>query len=403
MPAYAYRAIHSSGQITKGHMSAANENELAHYLNETGLELIEAHEKKMRALGLPLSGRSLPPRVLAGFCTRMHDLLQSGIVFPDALHNITDSTEHKSFRDALLQISRAIANGNGIAASFALYPRLFPPVFIAIIKAGENSGDMTVIFDFLARYTDNRASTQEKLRRALRYPLFLFFVAGGSVSFMLATVVPQVVQFLNGIQGTLPLATRLLVALSTLFTDYSLFVFLGVAFLMAILLVGRLIFPAFSLALDALLLRLPILGKIITKTSLARFAYSFAILFRSGCDVPDCLRQAGETITNRALQAGIASASLRVQSGTSLSHALEGTLPPFATGLLRLGERSGNIGKSLDDIATAYDREAHAATDAFIGMLEPALTLMIGALLAWTVAAMLGPLYGSLSVLEERM
>ena len=401
MPSYAYRAIHASGRIAKGHMAAANENELAHYLGEAGMELIEAREHKTR--GLRLSGHNLPPRVLAEFCTRMHDLLQSGIVFPDALLNTTEATEHKTLRDALMQISRAIANGAGVAASFALYPRLFPPVFIAIVGAGENSGDMTIIFDFLARYTANRAATQEKLRRALRYPLFLFFIAGSAITFMLTTVVPQVVQFLDGIQGTLPLATRLLVALSSLFTDYSLYVFLIFVLFASTVFLGRLFVPAFSVALDALILRTPVIGKIITKTSLARFAHSFALLFRSGCDVPDCLRQAGETITNRVLRLGIENASLRVQSGASLSLALDDTLPPFATGLLRIGERSGNLGKSLDDIATAYDREANAATDAFIGMLEPALTLTIGGLLAWTVAAMLGPLYGSLSVLGGRM
>jgi type IV pilus assembly protein PilC len=382
-------------------MTAANENELAHYLGGAGMELIAAREEK--PLRLSLATRNLPPRVLAAFCARMHDLLQSGIVFPDALQNVTDATSHKILRDALMQISRAIAAGNGIAAAFALYPRLFPQVFVAIIAAGENSGDMIVIFDFLARYADNRATTQEKLRRALRYPLFLFFVAGGAVSFMLATVVPQVVQFLNGIQGTLPLATRMLVALSTLFTTYSPYVLAGATCAVAMLVLGRLAFPAFAVALDAAWLRLPVIGAVIAKTALARFAHSFAILFRSGCEVPDCLRQAGATITNRALRARLQDAEKRVQAGAALLIALDGVMPVFATGLLRIGERSGRLGKCLDDIAIAYDREAQTATDAFIGMLEPALTVLIGGLLAWTVAAMLGPLYGSLAVLGGRV
>ena len=185
MPAYAYRAVHSSGRITKGQMAAANENELAHYLTEAGLELIEAHEKKTRTGRFLLSGRRQPPRVLSAFCTRMYELLLSGISFPDALFNVAESTENKMLRDALTHIHRVITNGGSIAVLFSLYPRLFPTVLLAIIRAGENSGDMIIIFDFLVRYADNRATTHEKLRRALRYPLFLFFVAGGAVTFML--------------------------------------------------------------------------------------------------------------------------------------------------------------------------------------------------------------------------
>lgn len=403
MPSYAYRAVHASGRVSRGEMAAANENELAHYLSESGLELIDAREEKGRVLHGAFFRRGVSPRVLAGFCTRMHDLLQSGILFPQALHDVTAAMENRVMRDALGQICRAIANGNGIAASFVLYPRIFPAVFVAIIGAGEKSGDMAEIFGFLARYADENALTQERLRRALRYPLFLFFVAGGAVAFMMTAVVPQVVLFLEGIQGKLSLATRLLVALSAVFTDYGLGIAAGMCVFAVGIFAGRRIFPSFAVALDAVTLRAPFIGAVIAKTSLARFAHSFAILFRSGCEVPECLQQAQETIGNCALRARIEVAAERVQTGASLSRALEGVMPAFAIGLLQTGERSGNLGKSLGDIAVAYDREAQAAADSFIGMLEPFLTLAIGGVLAWTVVAMLGPLYGSLSVLGGRM
>jgi type IV pilus assembly protein PilC len=215
--------------------------------------------------------------------------------------------------------------------------------------------------------------------------------------------VPQIVQFLGSINGRLPLATRMLIALSNLFANYGIALAVLVAFLCAAIVAGRIFFPAFGVMQDAFILRLPGIGAVIAKTSLARFAHNFSLLFRSGCDVPSCLHQAQNIVGNRHLSACLAIAAQRVQSGTSLSQALDGTLPAFAIGLLRTGERSGNLAKSLDDIAATYDREAQAATDSFIGMLEPALTLAIGGLLAWTVIAVLGPLYGSLSVLGERM
>jgi type IV pilus assembly protein PilC len=404
MPSFAYRAVHASGRVAKGRMAAANENELAHYLRESGMELIDARAAVERSLRLPvIIARNAPPRALAVFCTRLHDLLLSGIPFADALRDVADATDNKIMRDALTQIVRAIGNGGGIASSFALYPRLFSDVFIAIVTAGENSGDMAVIFDFLARYADNRAQTQERLRRAVRYPLFLFVVAGSAVSFMLSIVVPQVVQFLIGIQSDLPLATRMLLALSALFARYGAALAVGLTVMLLTVFLARHLFPGVAIMLDAALLRVPVVGNVMRKTALARFAHSFAILFHSGCDVPACLRQARATVGNRSLRDAIEIAERRVQSGAALSIALDSVMPPFAIGLLRTGERSGRLGKSLDDIATAYDREAQAATDTFIGMLEPCLTLTIGGLLAWTVVAVLGPLYGSLSVLGAKM
>lgn len=403
MPPYAYRAVHASGRVSRGEMSAANENELAHYLSQSGLELIDARETGKNNLRLSGTRRKIPPRALAGFCARMHDLLLSGIAFPDALRDAQAATENRALADALAQILRTITNGNGIAASFALYPRLFPPVFVAMIGAGEKSGDMTVIFRFLSRYADSAAETQERLRRALRYPLFLFFVAGGAVSFMMTMVVPQIAQFLASIDGHLPLSTRILLGVSKAFTDYGAVLCGGGLAAALALFVARKTIPALAQAMDGLILRLPVIGNVIAKNALARFARSFSILFRSGCDVPHCLRQAGETVGNRALRADIVAAEERVLAGTSLSLALDRVVPPFATGLLRTGERSGDLGKSLDDITLAYDREAQAATDHFIGLLEPCLTLAIGGILAWTVMAMLGPLYGSLSILGKRM
>jgi type IV pilus assembly protein PilC len=333
----------------------------------------------------------------------MHDLLLSGIAFPDALRDAQATTDNRVLADALLQISQTISNGQGIASSFALYPSLFPLVFTSIIGAGEKSGDMTVIFDFLARYAATNAQTQERLRRALRYPLFLFFVAGGAVVFMMTMVVPQIVQFLTSIDGHLPLATRILVFVSAAFTNYGIYTISGIIAAGILLFLACKTIPSFAAIMDGMMLRLPVIGNVITKTTLARFAHSFVLLFRSGCDLPHCLQQAGETVSNSALRIRIKDAQQRVIAGTSLSLALDGTFPPFAIGLLRTGERTANLGKSLDDITLAYDREAQAAVDTFIGLLEPCLTLMIGGLLAWTVVAVLGPLYGSLSVLGGRI
>ncbi len=402
MPSYAYRAVHISGRVSRGEMAAANENELADYLSQSGFELIHAREKQKPSSHIAFLRASVPPRCIASFCMRMHDLLQSGIIFPDALRDVTETTENRTMAGALGQILHALSNGTGIADSFTL-SHLFSPLFIAIVGAGETSGDMTHIFSYLATHTENTAKNAEKTRRALHYPVFLFLVAGSAVLFMMVMVIPQIVQFLNGIQGHLPFSTRLLVALSSLFTNYGLTTASILILSGGVIYIAKKTIPSFALFCDAVLLRLPFIGNLITKISLARFTHSFAILFDSGCTVRDCMNQSTATLSNRALQQGMRDASEKITSGASLSLALAGIMPRYAIGLLRIGERSGNLNKSLHDISTTYEREAQEASESFIGILEPVLTLAIGAILAWTVIAVLGPLYGSLSVLGGRM
>lgn len=403
MPSFAYRAVHASGRIARGEMAAANENELGHYLSQSGLELIDAREVAQRAMPALLGSCKIHPRHAASFFARMQDMLCAGISFPEALRDSQSATENVVLAEALAQIAQAVANGKGIAASFALYPRLFSSVYIAMIGAGETSGDMKTVFGSLARYASSSAQTHDRLRRALRYPLFLFLVAGGAVGFMASMVLPQIAQFLNGLEAHPPFATRALIFFSEALSAGGGTLLWLTCISVAGLFITRRFFPPAALFCDRLLLRLPMVGPVLMKASLARFANSFSLLFRSGCDVRLSLAQARETLGNQALKNGIERAEERLTSGASLSIALGEVLPAFALGVLRTGEKSGSLGKSLDDIAAAYDREAMESLDAFIGLLEPCLTLAIGAILAWTVIAVLGPLYGSLSVLGGRL
>ncbi len=403
MPSFAYRAVHSSGRVSRGEMTAANENELGHYLSQSGLELIEAQIVRTKVISNILGPRKIHPRLVAAFFSRMHDLLRSNLAFPEALSDVQQATDNRTLAEALAQISQSIANGKGLASSFALYPQLFPPVFTALIGAGEKSGDICGVFGILSRSATAMAQTHDRLRRALRYPLFLFLVAGSAVAFMMTMVIPQIIQFLSGLDSHPPFATKALIYISeTLSAHGGSLIFLAGGFIFASFCLRK-FYPPAAVMYDRLLLRLPVIGNVIKKTSIARFANSFCLLFRSGCDVPQCLRQARETIGNKGLSSSLVKAEESVVFGKSLSAALSGILPPLALGILRTGEKSGDLGKSLDDIAATYDREALEAIDNFIGLLEPCLTLIIGAILAWTVIAVLGPLYGSLSVLGGRM
>lgn len=400
MPSYRYRAVHTSGRIAQGDVAAANEWELAQYLTDSGLELIEAREKKERTIQWRLPQR-VKPRDLALFSAHMLDLLKAGVPFMDTLRDIIQTTKSGTFHDALTDILRTINHGSTIAKAFGTHPRIFPDVYIAILAAGESSGNLNETFAHLLRYAEGRARTHEQLRKALRYPLFLLSVALGVVAFMMLMVIPNIILFLSSIDSQLPFMTRLLISISDLFAKcwwiILLMIFIAALFIATL----RRNSDNALLIIDGSILRLPIVGEIVNKLSLARFAHSFSILFQSGVGVLSGLRSAKGTLNNRALEAALEKADRTIQAGRSLSLALEGLLPAPALRMIKVGEQSGQLGKSLNDIAENYDREVTDVTNRLIGSLEPALTIMMGAVLAWVVLAVLGPIYNSLSTLQE--
>lgn len=394
MPAYHYRAVHAEGMIVRGARQAANESDLAQHLTFSGLELIEARVRKEHTFFR--SSRQLKPRELAIFSAQMQDMLQAGVSFTDSLREIIHGEDKGFFRDSLSDILQNIHNGSRIAVAFAAYARLFPPVYISILQAGEISGNLVQTFSSLTRYAESRATTTEQLRRALRYPLFLVLVAFGVVTFMMTMVVPKVTDFLNTIDSNLPLMTKMLIGASTLFSSLWWPIVFGTLCCVAVLrfLHRHSEYAAFTI--DAFFLRLPVLGNTLRKLAFARFAHSFAILFQSGIGVVASLRSAKATLGNRALEMSVDGVMQQVQSGLSLSQAFNGLMPSLALRMLRTGEQSGHMAKSLNDIAAAYDREVDDVTTRLIGMLEPTLTLLIGGVLAWVVLAVLGPIYASL-------
>lgn len=400
MPSYRYRAVHASGRIAQGDVAAANEWELAQYLTDSGLELIEAKEKKEKTTRWHLP-RRVTPRALALFSAHMVDLLKAGVSFMDALRDITKATDTDSLHDPLTNIMRAINHGSTIAKAFSAYPRIFPDVYIAILAAGESSGNLNETFAHLSHYAEGRARTHEQLKKALRYPLFLLAVAVGVIAFMMLMVVPHVILYLNSIDNQLPLVTRFLITVSELFAEFWWIILLGVIAGISLIPALRKNSGSAALLIDGFMLRLPVVGELINKLSLARFAHSFSILFQSGVGILSGLRSAKVTLNNRALEEALEESDRQIQAGRSLSLALEGLLPPSALRMIKVGEQSGQLGKSLNDIAEHYDREVTSVTQRLIGSLEPALTIMMGIVLAWVVLAVLGPIYNSLSTLNE--
>lgn len=404
MHAYHYRAVSITGSITQGQMTAADEQAVHDHVRQSGMELITLRRKTNYSAFLP----SLPKRhhaasllALESFSTHMRDMVRAGVPFIEALRSAIAACEAGTMRDSLNIIERAVGEGQSITQAFSEHSRVFPPLYQALLAAGLASGDLVTTFDHLVRYANSRAATQRHIRRALRYPLFLLVIVSGVTTFMMSMVVPAITQFLRTLDGTLPWTTRALIALSDSITALGWLVpVLAIIGGMALILARRLS-TRWARPCDAALLRLPIIGTLIQRLALARFMQSLALLCHSNLGILASLREARGTLGNRALDNAWRDAEEQVRSGLSLSQAAAALVPPAFLRLIRAGEVSGQLTASLNDCATIAARELQESIDAFLALLEPALTILMGLMLAWIVIAVLGPVYNSLSLLNN--
>lgn len=401
MTSFTYRAVHTTGDIRKGTLTAANENELAFHLRERGLELISAKPSRPRPLNLKRDGIRLEET--QQFCKQMHDLLSAGLAFAPALGHVVEALENGPLHDRLSQVASLIAAGSTITKAFAAQGGLFTPVYLAILSAGEASGDLIGTFDRLAMQLERDMNLKRQVSRAVRYPVLLLCIVAAVTSFMLFLVVPQISSFLLGLGQDLPLSTRALIKGAELFSLLWWSGPLLLALVILIYVIARAQSHALAILLDGCLLRLPVIGSLWRKLALARLTTSFAILLKSGLAMPQALRFARASLGNQALKKQAQQAEEALLQGAKPSEALGELFTPNALQMLKIGEKSGHLPSALEEIVATYDRDAHTAVDNFLSLLEPALTLCVGALLAWVVLAVLGPLYGSLTPLMQGM
>lgn len=396
MPLFAYRAINDKGRSVRGQINAVNETELFQQLHELGLELVDAAVVKERKLALALSG-SVKNRDLVQTCLHLEQLSGAGVPLIEALADLRESTDQPRLRNIIAEIYRDVSDGAPLSEAFGKHPKVFGPVFTALLAAGEESGNITESFTQLVKHLKWTDAVNSKVKKAIRYPSFILAMITFLFIFMMGYVVPQVVGFLRD-QGTeLPIITRSLIATSDFMSSYWYVVLALPIALFAAVKIGSKVSDAFAYKVDQALLQVPTLGPTIRKISLSRFAHFFAVMFNSGVPILQCLETAQRVVVNRCLTEALTVVREQVQTGESLSAALKqsGQFPNLVTRMVRIGEESGNLSGTLENVTDFYDRDVDDTVDKLIAMAEPALTVIAGLMMAWIVAGVLGPIYDS--------
>lgn len=400
MPAFHYKAIDKLGRPAMGQMDAQNEADLEIRLERMGLDLITFRPAR-RATSL-FNRNKISRQDLVMFCFQLEQLTSAGVPILDALNDLQESNENPYFQKVIAALSAEVEGGKLLSQALAEHPNVFDEVFVSLVEAGEKTGQLPEVFNNLfsnIRWQDELITQTKKL---LAYPAFIAVVVSAAIVFLMLYLVPEMVNFLKNMGQELPLNTKILIAISDAFQDYW-WLILGLP-LLAIFIVAAVVKknPAARYQFDMIKLNLPFTGTILHKIIMARFARYFALMYQTGIPILDAIKICEKIVGNRVVADALRRAHTQINAGESMSESFHnvGLFTPLVVRMIRVGENTGALDKSLMNISYFYDRDVNDAMQNMLKLIEPTLTVILGCILAFIMFSVLGPVYDSFSQLH---
>jgi type IV pilus assembly protein PilC len=399
MALYSYKAINGRGKSLAGQIEAINLIDLELRLQRMGLDLIVGGPARKRA---NMFKGAIGRPELINFCFHLEQLTSAGVAILEALTDLRDSVENPRFREVISGLIESIQGGQGLSAAMADYKDVFPVVFANLIRAGEETGRMSQVLKSLAENLKWEDELIAQTKKLLMYPAFVGSIVLAVTMFLMIYLVPQMIGFIQGTGQAIPLQTRILIQVSGFFIGYWWAVLLAPVIAFAGIKLALTRSPAFRYRFDNFKLNVPLLGPIQRKIILSRFASIFAMMYSSGITILDCIKSSEEIAGNLVIREGLARAGQQIAEGKNVSTAFHdvGLFPPLVIRMLRVGESTGKLDNALLNVSYFYNRDVKDAIGKVEVMIEPAMTVILGALLGWVMLSVLGPIYDSVSKMK---
>lgn len=405
MAAFEYLALDERGREKKGVLEADTARLARQLLRQQSLTPLEVSETsgrgKSKAAGTANKGAATPTfrggiktNDLALVTRQIATLSAAGTPLEESLSAVSRQTEKPRIKSLLLSVRAKVLEGHSFASALSDYPKVFPEIYQATVSAGEQSGHLDAVLERLADYTEERQAANATVKKALIYPSVLVVASILIVGFLLAYVVPQVVQVFEGMDQELPGLTQAMLAASAFVREWGLLIV--IAAVAAIIIFNRAMRgEAFKTRVHSVLLKIPLFKRLIRGFNTAQFARTLSILAASGVPVLEALDIGAQVITNRPMRKAVNNAAAQVREGSTLSDALErtGYFPPMLLHLIASGESSGQLDTMLEKAAAHQERELNGLMAIFLGLFEPVVILIMGGVVLTIVLGILLPIF----------
>jgi general secretion pathway protein F len=397
MGAFEFVALDKSGKESKGLVEGDTAKHVRQILRERSLlpvKVTEVAQKEAKRQSSFSLRKGLSSNELALVTRQLASLSQSGLPLEEALLAVSQQNDMPRTKSILLGVRGKVMEGHTLADGLAEFPQAFPELYRATVAAGEQSGHLDVVLERLADYTEARSELKQRVTNAMIYPISLVVFAIAIISFMLATVVPKIVNVFANTQAELPGLTRGLIATSDFLRDYWLFLIIGIAA------VGYGVWRLLQKdgprrRYHRLLLAMPITGQLTRGINTARFTRTFSILAGSGVPILDAMKISAEVIENLPMRDAVNEAAIKVREGAAISRSLEASklFPPMMVHLVASGEAGGRLEEMLSRAAAGQEREVDGLISTMLGILQPALIVVMGGVVLMIVLAILLPIF----------
>lgn len=398
MAAYEYTALTARGRQEKGLIEGDTPRHARQLLRDRGLTPLDVAEVAEQPDGsrpmFQRGGSSISSSELSLFTRQLATLARSGLPLDESLTAVAEQSESKRIKRIALGVRSGVLEGSTLADSLNQFQNAFPVLYRATIEAGEQSGKIDQILERLAEYVEQRQAMKSKLMIAAIYPAALTLISIAVVVALLTFVVPQIIGVYDDIDTQLPILTRIMIALSDFLREWG--IYLLVALIVAVISFLRLMRrTTFRRRIHLWQLRVPLVGRLIRGANSGRFTRTLGILFGSGVPILEAMRIGAQVVSNLPMREAIDAATRRVREGATLNRSLaeSALFPPITVHLIASGEASGKLDEMLERAATNQEREVETLVSVLMGVLEPALIVVMGGIVLLIVLATLLPIF----------
>jgi type IV pilus assembly protein PilC len=381
------------GNKTKGSISGASLAMVKAQLRKQGINPTKV-KKQAIALGGPKK-KKITPFDIAIFTRQMATMMKAGVPLVQSFDIVADGLDNAALRDLVLDIKNEVAAGNNFAGALKKHPRHFDDLFCNLVDSGEKSGALETMLDRVATYLEKTETLKKKVKKALTYPITVVVVAVVVTAILLIKVVPQFQSMFEGFGAELPVFTQFVVNISEWMQEWWLLFFLGIALIITAIRELKVRSEKFRNWLDRFMLKLPIVGQIIDKSSIARFGRVLSTTFAAGVPLVDALDSVAGATGNVVFREAVYKIRDDVSSGTQLQFSMRstGVFPSMAVQMVAIGEESGALDSMLDKVATYYEEEVDNLVDNMTALMEPLIMSVLGVLVGGLIVAMYLPIF----------
>jgi type IV pilus assembly protein PilC len=391
MPQFTYTARDAKGQMQQATIEAPNRDEVMNQLRKQKLQVIKVDEggpTKKKASG------KITMRDIVIFTRQFSTMINAGLPLVQALSILAEQSENPALKDITRQVVFDVESGNTLADALKKHPKAFTDLYVNMVAAGEAGGILDTILMRLAVFIEKNDQLVRKVKGAMIYPGVIMSVAGVAISALLLFVIPTFQKMFAEAGVPLPIPTKIVIALSGILKGYWWAMGLGVF-------VGSRVFktwhatPAGTLAVDKIMLKVPILGDVVRKSAVSRFTRTLGTLISSGVSILEGLEITAKTSGNRVVHDAIMESRASIAGGDTISAPLRksAVFPPMVISMINVGEQTGGLDEMLTKIADFYDDEVDAAVGGLMAMMEPLMIVFLGIVVGGMVIAMYLPIF----------